>query len=272
MICITPAGLTRVDLRLSPVDCEEPFYPEIINLAGGEEVYIHNHDTMNPIGRFTTPYPAGGEWVFVSYAPWYDLRGSAYGIYLFDMATRRRILVYDDPRLSEIDPIPVVPRPLPHTMASQLPPKRQKTGRILCASVFTSDLPYDRKRVKYVRVLEGLFQPLSINANANFRTRLLGTVPIASDGSFFVEVPADTPLRFELLDAAGAMLVHETAFTYVRPGETKGCIGCHEPKGTAVANAVPLAARRSPALCVRKRGDLIYQGQTVRTYSTIRRD
>jgi hypothetical protein len=121
-------------------------------------------------------------------------------------------------------------------------------------------------------VIEGLMQPLSINANANFRTRLLGTVPLASDGSFLVEVPADTPLRFQLLDDDGHVLVHETAFNYVRPGETKGCIGCHEPKHVAVSHTVPIAARRPPAKAVRKRGDLIYQGVPERTYNLIVRE
>ena len=272
IVCITPAGLTTVDPRLSPIDCEEPAYPEIINLAGGEEVYIHSRDNMNPVGRFTTPYPAGGRWVFVSHAPWHDLRGSAYGIHLFDLDSRRMIPVCDDPAVSDIDPIPVAPRPRPPVLAGRLHPSSRRTGRVLCASVFNTDLPFDKKRAKYIRVIEGLTQPLSINANANFRTRLLGTFPLADDGSFFVEVPADTPLRFQLLNEAGVVIVHETAFNYVRPGETKGCIGCHEPKHVAVTNAAPLAARRSPARAVRKRGDLIYQGVPARTYSLIVRE
>ena len=272
VVCITPAGLTTVDPRLSAIDCEEPVYPEVINLAGGEEVYIHSHDDMNPVGRFTTPYPAGGQWVFVSHAPWHDLRGSAYGIVLFDLATRRAIPVYDDPAVSDIDPIPVVPRARAFVAVGHANPSGPATGRILCASVFNTDIPFDKKRAKYVRVIEGLTHALSINANANFRTRLLGTVPLDQDGSFFVEVPADTPLRFQLLDEDERVLVHETAFNYVRPGETKGCIGCHEPKHVAVTNKPPTAAKRSPAVAVRKRGDLVYRGVPEGTYSLIVRE
>jgi len=269
IVCITPAGITLLDPAGPPTDCESPVWAEILNLAGGEEVYIHNHDNMNPIGRFTTPYPAGGRWVFVSHAPWHDVRGSAYGIYLLDLATRRKVPIYDDPQFSEIDPIPVRPRRRPAVPASHLSTGHQRRGRIYCASVFNSDLPYDRKSVRSVRVIEGIFQGLSINANASFRTRALGTVPLEADGSFYVEVSADTPIRFELLDADGRVVVHETAFTYVRPGETKGCIGCHEPKDAAAPNAAPLAMRRPPAQAVKKRGDLIYQGWPHRTYNII---
>ena len=271
-ICITPAGLTHVETALAPIDCERPVYPEVLNLAGGEEVYIHNFDHLNPAGRYTSPHPAGGKWVFVSHAEWHKQGGAAYGIYLFDLATRTKVLVYDDPTFSDIDPIPVVPRPLPKTLAPQAPPEAGPTGRIYCASVFRSDLPYNRRAVKSVRVIAALYQPLSINANASFRTRVLGTVPLEKDGSFYVEVPADTPLRFQLLDADGRALVHETAFTYVRPGETKGCVGCHETKNTLPLRTRPLATHHAPARAILKRGDLLYQGQPSQTYNLIVRE
>ncbi|NQT16999.1 MAG: HEAT repeat domain-containing protein, partial [Planctomycetes bacterium] len=40
LVAVTPAGLTRIDPGLKRTDCERPLYPEILNLAGGEEVYI----------------------------------------------------------------------------------------------------------------------------------------------------------------------------------------------------------------------------------------
>ena len=106
------------------------------------------------IARFTTPYPADGRWAFVSHAPWHALGGAAYGIYLFDMATRRMKLVYDDPKVSDVDPIPVAPRPLPASPPPQRDPARAKTGRIVCASVFHTDLPYTHSAVRYVEVIE----------------------------------------------------------------------------------------------------------------------
>ena len=87
-----------------------------------------------------------------------------------------------------------------------------------------------------------------------------------------VVVPADTPLRFELLDADGRVVVHETAFNTVRPGERKGCVGCHEPKGMTLGKTRPLAVRRRAALTTAKRGDLIYMGLPHRTYNLIVRD
>ncbi|OQB84778.1 MAG: translocation protein TolB [Planctomycetes bacterium ADurb.Bin126] len=277
IVCITPAGLTVVDPALPPTDCETPLYPEVLNLAGGERVYIHAHDNLNPVGRYTTPCPAGGQWVFVSHAPWYDLRKNGYGLYLLNLQTRRQVLVYDNPEVSEIEPVAVVARPAPAVTVSQLREQADPTGLIFCSSVFNSALEYDRAKVRSVRVLGALFEGLSINANASFRSRVLGTVPIQADGSFYVRVPADTPIRFELLDADENILVHETEFNSVRPGEVKGCAGCHESRSrtanrTLPAGRLPEAMRKAPALALPKRGDLIFQGRAYRTHNVIVRD
>ena len=126
--------------------------------------------------------------------------------------------------------------------------------------------------MKFVRVLEGVLMGQSIAANAAFRTRLLGTAPMHPDGSFYVEVPADMPIRFELLDADGRMLVHETEFNSVRPGETKGCIGCHEERSHASVNSRPQALNDPPFAALRQRGDLIYMGKPNRPYNAIYRE
>lgn len=276
IICTTPAGLTLVDPALTPLDCELPLYPEVVNLAGGEEVYIHNYDDMNPVGRYTTPYPAGAGWAWVSHAPWHDLRVNGYGLYRMNLATRELELIYDDPQMSDVDPVPLAPLPLPLVRSTTLKPTAAgtpaSTGRIICNSVFNTDLPFDKSAVRTVRVLEGVQMGQSIAANAAFRTRLLGTVPIHADGSFSIEVPADVPLRFELLDEDGRMLVHETEFNSVRPGETKGCVGCHENRREASPNFRPLALDHPPAQTLRQNGDLIYMGQKLRPYNRVYRD
>ncbi|MDO4550348.1 MAG: hypothetical protein Q4C96_03755 [Planctomycetia bacterium] len=65
--------------------------------------------------------------------------------------------------------------------------------------------------------------------------RILGTVPIEEDGSASFEVPADTFLYFQILDEEGRMIQSMRSGTIVRPGETQGCIGCHDDRLNAVA-------------------------------------
>ncbi len=270
LVCVSPSGLTVVDTSASPLDCEIPLYPEIMNLAGGEEVYIHSMDDQNPIGRLTAPHPIGGDWVIASYAPWHDRRLNGYGLYLVNLRTRDQRLLYDDPDLSDVDAIPIVRRTPPRVIS--VPRRTAKTGLVYCQSAFNSDLPFEHSKVRYVRVLEAVQMGLAINGNGGFETRILGDVPLSKDGSFYAEVPADTPFRFELLDLDGRTLMHETAFNYVRGGERKGCMGCHEGKAESVPNTVPLAMRRPPYRALRKRGDLIYEGRRRYSYNRIVRE
>lgn len=58
---------------------------------------------------------------------------------------------------------------------------------------------------------------------------------VADDGSFFLEVPADVPLRVTTLDATGSAIATSGWF-WVRPGETRACFGCHEGHAAAPIN------------------------------------
>jgi len=72
----------------------------------------------------------------------------------------------------------------------------------------------------------------------------LGIAPVETDGSFYVAVPADNPVRFELLDAAGNSLRRENTWIWARSGEERGCAGCHAEKALAPRNHWPLTLKR----------------------------
>lgn len=61
----------------------------------------------------------------------------------------------------------------------------------------------------------------------------LGTVPLAPDGSFSVEVPADTAIAFQAVDGEGRSELNEMSWIFVRPGEFRGCVGCHSSRQAA---------------------------------------
>ncbi len=76
----------------------------------------------------------------------------------------------------------------------------------------------------------------------------MGTVPLAPDGSFAVEVPAETGIAFQAVDAEGRSELNEMSWISVRPGERRGCVGCHQPRTATPtqARAFPQAARVPP--------------------------
>jgi hypothetical protein len=74
---------------------------------------------------------------------------------------------------------------------------------------------------------------------------VLGTSPVEADGSFFVKVPADAPLRFALLDASGSVVRQELGWFWIRKGEQRICVGCHAGPERASENRVPAVLLRS---------------------------
>jgi hypothetical protein len=76
--------------------------------------------------------------------------------------------------------------------------------------------------------------------------QVLGTVPVEADGSAHFVAPAGVPLSFQALDERGRAVQIMRSLTYLQPGETLGCVGCHEPRTTAppLVGRFPRAAAR----------------------------
>lgn len=80
--------------------------------------------------------------------------------------------------------------------------------------------------------------------------RYLGTFQIEPDGSAYVEIPARRMVQFIGLDKHGNGIKRMHAGMNVMPGETLGCMGCHEPRQrTALPAGMPRAMTR-PAQCL----------------------
>jgi hypothetical protein len=77
--------------------------------------------------------------------------------------------------------------------------------------------------------------------------QILGYAPIEPDGSFKLQVPADTPIALAVIDSKGRAFQTHTNWIQVRPGERRTCDGCHSPRrgaalnSGAVVNSVPAA-------------------------------
>ena len=65
-------------------------------------------------------------------------------------------------------------------------------------------------------------------AGENGARKVLGTVPVEEDGSARFEAPVDVPFYIQALDKDGVAVQTMRSATYVHPGETLTCLGCHE--------------------------------------------
>jgi HEAT repeat protein len=125
------------------------------------------------------------------------------------------------------------------------------TGVLFCQNVrFTKNTTAGWQHVRAIRVLAGKgLTNRSSHAyivHAGSEVTELGTVPLAPDGSFSVEVPADTAIAFQAVDAEGRSELNEMSWIFVRPGEKRGCVGCHQSR-----QATPLRTGQPLALSVR---------------------
>ena len=87
---------------------------------------------------------------------------------------------------------------------------------------------------------------------------LVGKATLAADGSFHLKVPADVPLRVVTRNGDGEAVLDSGHAFWVRPGERRACIGCHEDRETAPSNRMPEALHRDADLRLpgRERGTL----------------
>jgi cytochrome c553 len=56
---------------------------------------------------------------------------------------------------------------------------------------------------------------------------------VESDGSAHFKVPALRSIYFAILDESGRSVKQMRSFVTLQPGETLGCVGCHEPRARA---------------------------------------
>ncbi len=77
--------------------------------------------------------------------------------------------------------------------------------------------------------------------------RIWGTVPVEDDGSVNFKVPPVTGIYFQLLDEKGRALQTMRSITHVMPGETRGCVGCHQTKAITPPPKPSVSTRRAPS-------------------------
>jgi hypothetical protein len=241
--------------RLTP---EVPF-PESESAPG----MPHKKGKHAPAAEFYgSPWPLSEDFHLVVF----DAGQHNYGLYLLDSFGNRELL-YRDPAIACLDPIPLRPRARPPVLPVQTtqaeadrpagaPPAA--SGAVLVMNAYESDLPWPAgTKIKELRVINLFPKDNSIanephigHAAQSLARGVLGTAPVEADGSAYFKVPTGAGIYFQVLDETGRAIHTMRSATYLHPGETLTCIGCHENKRTSAGNAAtrqPLALRRPPS-------------------------
>lgn len=215
-----------------------------------------------PDSYFHSPWPLSENYFLVAFSfdplPGMSARvnrDTYTGLYYFDRFGNMELLCRE-PGISCMYPIPLAPRPAPPVLPSALNPSLGDEGEFMLTDVRRSLFPLPGSRpIRKLRIFQVLPKTTthSVNrprigyANAESARMLLGTVPVEADGSAYFRAPARKPLYFQAVDEAGRAVQSMRSVTYLQPGERRGCVGCHEPRGMVAANRRLLAQRRPPS-------------------------
>ena len=193
-------------------------------------------------GGYASPWPLNEDLYLVAYSKEYrNAKPNDYAIYLVDTLGGRE-LIYRDPGMSCFTPIPVQARTKPPVMTSMLDPDTaSRTGAFHVQNVYASDQPIPKGSIKHLRVVRIYEQPAQRVPDRSLvlfelPKEIIGTVPVAADGSVAFEAPAGVPLLFQLLDANGMCVMSMRTFVFLHPGERQTCVGCHEPRRSTPTN------------------------------------
>ena len=181
------------------------------------------------------------------------------GIYLMNTDTGKMELLYNDPQTADFEARPIRPRKRPIVLTDSPQVKnRSYTAGLFCHSATVSRHSRVEREGKLLRVIEGRPIVARHETQQNRPTnrwknhggthaRVLGTMPLAPDGSFFVTVPADRLLQLQILDGDRRVVGNQLFWMYARPGETRSCVGCHEQRGrTHLPDHFARAAKIAP--------------------------
>jgi len=227
-----PDGLTKVTADVA--------WPEVGN-GPSDPIESPKYHRSGNFTAYYSPYPLSEKDFLVS-----ARRGQKFMLYLMDVDGNRE-LIYEGAH-QILHAIPVKPRGMPPvqpdlvawpTAQERLSPKE---GVIFSNNVYEGVPDQLKGRAKYLRVLSIDAKtytywhkrehfssgPAISGIQAEGVKRILGTVPVEQDGSVSFNAPSGIPLHFQLLDEKYRALRTMRSFTGVMPGESRGCVGCHE--------------------------------------------
>lgn len=209
---------------------------------------------------YRSPYPLSEDYFLAAYS--FDSligeptanRPNMFGIYLVDRFGNKELL-YRDLNIASLWPVPLGPRPMPKAVPSSLEETHHPEGTFFLQNVYQSwpklpDEPIARLRIVQVlpKSTPHINDPYVGIPPASPGKQVLGTVPVEPDGSAYFRAPAGISLAFQALDPHGRAVQIMRSITYLQPGETSSCIGCHQPRTSAPGeHGIPMALRRDPS-------------------------
>jgi len=191
-------------------------------------------------GMFSAVYPMEGSLNLVSYRP---EQNEPYALYTYDAGTREAPTLLYKGSGTITDPVLVSARvERPMKLPSAVNPGNP-SGLLMSQDINHSMLPVNpgitgdsiANRIR-VSTLEGE----------------LAVVKVKADGSFYLKLDAEIPLRIETLNSQGETVRGPSDWIYLRANERRACVGCHADPELSPKNIQPLAVKEDPVVLIAK--------------------
>lgn len=240
-----PKGLTKVT--------REQCWPE----SGNGPVDPGESAAYKPYGKweaYISPWPLNEHDFLVA-----ARKDQKFVLYLMDTDGNRELVYEGENNILHFMPLQARPKPPVVADRVTLPTRAERLAPV-DGSIYSADVhegvPEKMKgKIKYLRVwyLEQKTYtywsrrpalstgPVVSGVQTDGVKRYLGEVPVQDDGSVWFSAPSGLALHFQALDENHRALQTMRSFVSVQPGESRGCVGCHER--TSASQSAPAAPR-----------------------------
>ncbi|MDO4551432.1 MAG: SUMF1/EgtB/PvdO family nonheme iron enzyme [Planctomycetia bacterium] len=202
--------------------------------------------------KFLHPYPLSEKYFIVSCKP---SPSANWGIYLVDVFDNM-LLLREEPGYALLEPIPLRKTARPPVVHDRIDLNR-KDAEVYIADIYNGPglegVP--RGTIKKLRLFTYHFSYQNIGglmgivgADGPWDIKeVLGTVPVAADGSVRFRIPANTPISLQPLDENGQAIQLMRSWLTAMPGEVLQCNGCHEDTRQAAVPRMSTGFLAKPA-------------------------
>ena len=213
---------------------------------------------------YGSPWPLSEDFHLCVHNPGKGGRFSGrHDLYLVDTFGNRIHLATLPDGLNCLDPIPLRPRKRPPVIPVRTQQARadrpsgvpDAKATISVMNVYEAEFPFSKgTKIKSLRVIQlhpkstfHMFNPEVGLGKGSLTRSILGTVPVARDGSCHFEAPVGALIYFQALDENGLAVQSMRSGAYAHKGEQLVCIGCHEDKHKQINRPRnPIAMRKAP--------------------------
>jgi hypothetical protein len=207
------------------------------------------------------PLPDGGAYLAARVSGGDDSGKGEWSVFRWRHRDGSMERIHDLEEWDEVEVVAAISRPEPRGRPSRID-RDSATGSLVCYDAQRSDgvvgPPRGSAPAVSVSVETASSSPARTSGAATGLrpedSASLGRAAIESDGSFFIDVPADVPIRVRTLDRDGADIALSGWF-WVRPGEVRACFGCHESRESAPVNRMVQAISGDPVPLETANGD-----------------